>query len=623
MSAEKAGIDIGEASAGNGGVGGLGDGSAAAGWGAAGSGAAARWHPRIAGLALAPTTPRAPIDVPGLEPWMVKYLSEDRDPAFTVTLPAEREYTRGFRFKPGQQVPNSGGGAQMVSWVAAKGSKVGQLLGLEGFELPNGTQIRLYKAAEERNARAPRDEPHEAVPGAAPGVADEATGAGAVNGLEMPSLTPMPLPSRRDYPRLGLSVHMQYPQPIKHTLKHGTDGQQTTSAEGVWYGTIAVEVLLIGAREVRGVEVRGKGIRGEALRRGEEEGAGESAATADYGAEEEEKAVSFIDGPIDSSCFAPRRATSDARSYWNGPKVTRRAMEIDFSRCNGERFRSLVLREGGNSAAAGGAAKDAGEGEEQLEIEAIKEVLMRHRGAVYTIYTFFCTNGKSHDRFVMGMNEFSAFCRECALAEEGSRFCKNSDLSAIFVAADAEEKKRLSDEQKRMNAANIDHALMRFEWLNALVRIAAAKYVRTELTPSLSLGLERLLVENVLPRVPPEALHDSDVFRRARLYTADVADVFAEFEPSLRCVYEVFSNASHTIHTPIARAARAQQHRRSGTGTAAGTATGRCSVSALHSASAARTMPAPSKSALPLQWLSLTVFAVCTVRATGLQRGQV
>merc|ERR1711988_669174 len=48
---------------------------------------------------------------------------------------------------------------------------------------------------------------------------------------------------------------------------------------------------------------------------------------------------------IVESVFAPRRVTNDSKTFYDDEQVTRRAFEIDFARCNQERFRLLIRSE--------------------------------------------------------------------------------------------------------------------------------------------------------------------------------------------------------------------------------------------------------------------------------------
>ena len=101
----------------------------------------------------------------------------------------------------------------------------------------------------------------------------------------------------------------------------------------------------------------------------------------------------------------------------------------------------------------------------------------------------------------------------------------------------------LSVEQRMINAVNADRALMRFEFLHLLSRLAIAKYVKGGKTTDASEAIEMFL-EFVQGKVPPEARHTSDVFRRARLYCREVHTVLTAHEKSLRSIYEHYSLGS-------------------------------------------------------------------------------
>ncbi len=74
----------------------------------------------------------------------------------------------------------------------------------------------------------------------------------------------------------------------------------------------------------------------------------------------------------------------------------------------------------------------------------------------------------------------------------------------------------------------------------ALVRMAALKYVRLGPHDSLAAALETLLERNVLKAsLPPEALVDCDVFRRERLYLQDTDEVLRSVLPKLQVSYSV------------------------------------------------------------------------------------
>ncbi len=73
---------------------------------------------------------------------------------------------------------------------------------------------------------------------------------------------------------------------------------------------------------------------------------------------------------------------------------------------------------------------------------------------------------------VSQLNGFSKFCLDANFPDARSKFCKPKDIDLIFVAVNVEANSK-SDE----DLMNPDRALMRFEFLDALLRIAYRKFV--------------------------------------------------------------------------------------------------------------------------------------------------
>lgn len=99
-----------------------------------------------------------------------------------------------------------------------------------------------------------------------------------------------------------------------------------------------------------------------------------------------------------------------------------------------------------------------------------------------------------------------------------------------------------------MAAVNLDRALLRFEFMQCLVRIAIAKYVhggegrsRSAKIADVSEALETLLTKDIAPNLPPEANVVPDNFRRGRLYTRPTHEALEKAEPMLRAIYDFYA----------------------------------------------------------------------------------
>ena len=112
------------------------------------------------------------------------------------------------------------------------------------------------------------------------------------------------------------------------------------------------------------------------------------------------------------SIFGPRRITSDGKSFYDDEQVTRRAFEIDFARCNQERFRLLIKAEDDDT--GDGTGEGEGTGSESMEIGEIKDVLCRHRDTFYSAFRYFSGLGAINERgdgFSMAVEDYETFVK--------------------------------------------------------------------------------------------------------------------------------------------------------------------------------------------------------------------
>ncbi|KAG1675673.1 hypothetical protein FOA52_002382 [Chlamydomonas sp. UWO 241] len=175
------------------------------------------------------------------------------------------------------------------------------------------------------------------------------------------------------------------------------------------------------------------------------------------------------------------------------------------------------------------------------------------------------------------LNAWGEFTGHTLLADERSPGCKQRDLDRIFIATNFDEERSAGTEA---SLANHEKALMRFEFLEALVRAAVARFLdagkrgssgrkgnakgangakavssasggtgdarRADLEGQLAAmgpatefvgAWERLMHVVVLPGVETEATFDSDAFRRDRLYNEDVDILLTERLPLLEAIF--------------------------------------------------------------------------------------
>ena len=222
---------------------------------------------------------------------------------------------------------------------------------------------------------------------------------------------------------------------------------------------------------------------------------------------ETKRAVKKKKWSLPDGVFAPRAMKSDAKAFYDNDRVKKKAFKIDFSNLTAKkRFVNMVLK------------TDDDGGEE--EMKEVRQVLWSCYSTIMDAFEFYSVMGTSVTQaYSIGLNAFSDFVDDCKIVDKAT--CSRKDIDTIFIVANLEE-----DKQSKTNKANDDRALMRFEFLDCVVRIAIAKYLKSGITNDVSDALQMLCEENIEKNLGPEALHDSNDFRRERMYFEDVDKVY-------------------------------------------------------------------------------------------------
>ena len=154
----------------------------------------------------------------------------------------------------------------------------------------------------------------------------------------------------------------------------------------------------------------------------------------------------------------------------------------------------------------------------------MRDAMRKYYDELEGAYKYYSVFG-SGDELTMQFNEFSEFAEQCDLPDQHSKYCKRAHVDTLFKAANFTEKAE-DKEAELVNKLNDDTSLTRFEFIEIIVRLADAKYVKSEECGSLAEAIETLFVTKILPNVAPEALLDTNEFREKRLYAEEVDDVY-------------------------------------------------------------------------------------------------
>ncbi|CAM9640570.1 unnamed protein product [Chrysoparadoxa australica] len=228
---------------------------------------------------------------------------------------------------------------------------------------------------------------------------------------------------------------------------------------------------------------------------------------------------------INSSIFAPRRRDGEARSYFDTDRVIMRAVETDWGRMlKEERVKKFMTK----------SAPEVQSGEIGLDaaLDSVKAVFQEFYRTLLGIFDYYCvaSNLLGRGAFSIQQNSYSRLCQDAGIPDKD---CTVEELGKIFVLVNFE-----TDKNSTESEVNEDRALMRFELMEALLRIAVRKY--NDAAPTCADMLRRLMEGNVL-QCPAEALEPPDTFRKNRLYKEDVDAVLGSHQKPLQLIYKKYS----------------------------------------------------------------------------------
>lgn len=159
-----------------------------------------------------------------------------------------------------------------------------------------------------------------------------------------------------------------------------------------------------------------------------------------------------------------------------------------------------------------------------------------HYEVICHIFNYYATMGDG-DCFAIKGNAYLEFLEQTRIPDATNPKCGMKDLDTIFVVTNVVEDMRSAESQ-----VNLARALMRFEFLEILVRIALAKYHNERTTKSLVAAFDMLVEENLIARLPMVIQHDPNTWRKSRLYKEEVHDVLSKWLPKLRPVLTRFAS---------------------------------------------------------------------------------
>ncbi|GMH33362.1 hypothetical protein BSKO_01196 [Bryopsis sp. KO-2023] len=170
---------------------------------------------------------------------------------------------------------------------------------------------------------------------------------------------------------------------------------------------------------------------------------------------------------IESSIFKPRKSQCDSKAFYDNDDTLQSMFEKDWEYCmQKEKFKRFI----------GGKSRD----NESGVLKDVKLAMGEFYPTLIRMFDYQSCLSSGSDIFSMHLNEWGQLMVDCGIPDELSTTCKLSHLDTIFISTNFEE-----DKTSDLSGANVDDALMRFEFVEAIVRVARLKFIDSQTNPEM------------------------------------------------------------------------------------------------------------------------------------------
>lgn len=163
------------------------------------------------------------------------------------------------------------------------------------------------------------------------------------------------------------------------------------------------------------------------------------------------------------------------------------------------------------------------------DLEQIKNMLYDVYRPLRDCYKYYATIGAPSDIWSIPLNTYTEFCNSCGIID--GKILKLSDFDRIFIAT-------YTRTDKDKNPRNPDRALVRYQFLEGLVRISEQKYLNTGTVSTYADAMRMLMSESVTPFINKFNHHQ---WRVDRYWKEEVDTVYKSYLPVVRGIYKKYS----------------------------------------------------------------------------------
>jgi hypothetical protein len=238
---------------------------------------------------------------------------------------------------------------------------------------------------------------------------------------------------------------------------------------------------------------------------------------------------------LEKSIWAPRKRWSDGRALYDTDAVLRRAIEVDWKRATEGGLAKHVTRDYVNG-------KERSEVEMAAELDEVRQALVDHARAIFTVFDFYASLGSGGTVTTIGFNAYKQLVADAAFAIDRSKHSDDSHLDQLFVQVNSAGAVAAAAAARASGVKQTgSRAFARSETLHMLVRVAIARYILDGDETDVSQAVCRLCA-HLAARLVPQAKQVPDDFRRANCYVEKVSVLLHSHRRSLRGIFEVYAD---------------------------------------------------------------------------------
>lgn len=236
-----------------------------------------------------------------------------------------------------------------------------------------------------------------------------------------------------------------------------------------------------------------------------------------------------------------RASWSDSRSLYDTVETHQRAFSVDWERAlkSFNLIQHILRNCYGRLHEDPGAWKDI----DDDRIIAVGDVLRDYLPLIYGTFDVYCSESYD-DILCMNHNAFSLFVEQCELCIEGSGAGDSVHYDELFRSMS--DTSRCEGEAED-NSTDEPRVLRRHTWIQCLVRIAIIRHLLCGDIADVSLAVEKLIVDDLAPKLDACCHESQDEFRHHNVYTEYVDAVLWERREFLAHIFDSYATASTDI----------------------------------------------------------------------------